>query len=59
MQVSISSKTIPLGHDLKGAKPCPQDNHCVQNPPLGTVQGVKSPTPGHKVRKFHKYIYKL
>ena len=37
MQVSISSKTIPLqdkppGHDLKGAKTLPRDNHCVQKP---------------------------
>ena len=38
MQVSISSKTIPPhwdkppGHDLKGAKPSPQDNQCVQKP---------------------------
>ena len=23
------------------------------------VQGVKNPTPGHKVRKFHRCIYKL
>ena len=22
----------PLGHDLKGAKTLPQDNHCVQKP---------------------------
>ena len=32
IQVSISSKTIPPGHDLKGAKPSPWDNHCVQKP---------------------------
>ena len=47
MQLSISSITIPLGCNLKGANPPPpRDNHSVQNPPLGTIQGVKSPTPG-------------
>ena len=45
LQVSISFKTIPPGHDLKGAKTLPPpDNHCVQKP--WTKQGVKSPTPG-------------
>ena len=42
MQVSISSKTIPTpwdkppGHDSKGEKPSLRNNHCFQNPPLGT-----------------------
>ena len=43
-------------------KPSHQDSHCVQKrspPPPRTRQGVKSPTPGHKVRKFHRCIYKL
>ena len=30
-----------------------------KNPPLGTEKEVKSPTPRHKVREFHKYIYEL
>ena len=46
MQVSVSSKTIPPGHDLKGAIPHPRETIIVyKNPPLGTEQRVKSPTP--------------
>ena len=60
MQVSISSITIPPGHDFKGAKTLPPRTIIVyKNAPLGTEQGIKSPTPGHKVREFHKYIYEL
>ena len=57
MQVSILSKTIPSGTRLEGSKK--PDIHCVQNPPFGTELGVKSSTPGHKVRKFYKYIRTL
>ena len=39
----------PLGHDLKGAKTLR----------LGQNRELKAPPPGHKVRKFHKYVYKL
>ena len=39
----------PPGARLEGAKPSPRDNYCVQNSPLRTEQGVKNPTPGHKV----------
>ena len=31
MRLSISSSTIP-GHDKKGAKTLPGDNHCVEKP---------------------------
>ena len=59
MQVSISSKTTPLdkpsGHNLKGAETLtPGQSLCTKA--LATEQ---APPPGHKVRKFHKYIYKL
>ena len=56
VQVSISSKTIPLAHDLKGAKTLPRGNHCVQKL---SPQDKKAPPLGHKVKKFHKCIYKL
>ena len=47
MQLSILSKTIPPGHDSKGAKTLPQrQSLCTKTPPLGTKEGVKSPTPG-------------
>ena len=39
----------PSGTQLEGSK----------NPLLGTKMGVQNPPLGHKVRKFHKYIYKL
>ena len=45
MQVSISSKTILPGHDLKGAKPSPRDNHCVQNPSPRDKTGSQKPEP--------------
>ena len=34
------------GHNLKEAKTLPQVIIVYKNPPLGTEQGVKSPTPG-------------
>ena len=47
MQVSISSITIPPGqtpgHDLKGAKPLPRDNHCVQKPSPRARTGTQKP----------------
>ena len=54
MQVSISSETIPspppgtnLGTRLEGSKNLPPGTTIVYKiPPLGTKQGVKSPTPG-------------
>ena len=55
-------KPSPPGTRLEEWKnPPPGTTIVYKNPPLGTEQGVKSPTaaPGHKVRKFHKYIYKL
>ena len=45
MQVLISSKTIPPGHDSKGQKPCPRDNHCVQNPSPRDKTGSQKPHP--------------
>ena len=60
MQISILSITIPPRDTTwRERKPSPQDNYCAQNPPLGTEKGVKISTLGHKVWKFHKYIYKL
>ena len=47
MQVSISSKIIPPGTRLEEGKNPPLWAIIVyKNPPLGTEQGVKSPTPG-------------
>ena len=65
MQVSISSKTIlhqnkPPGHDLKGTKTFhPGQSLCTKTLPSGQNRESKAPPPGHKARKFHKYIYKL
>ena len=61
MQVSISSITIPQGHDLKGEKsfPSPRDNHCVQKPSPWDKTGSQTPPPGHKPGKFYECIYKL
>ena len=60
MQVSISSITIPPGHDLKGAKTLPPgQSFCTKTLPSGQYRESKAPPPGHKVRKFHKCIYKL
>ena len=46
--VSISSKTIhPPGTRLEGSKNLPPGTIIVhKNPPLGTEQEIKSPTPG-------------
>ena len=47
LQVSISSKTIlPQGPTWREQKPSPGTMIVYKNPPLGTEQGVKSPTPG-------------
>ena len=46
MQVSISSITTPPppgGHDLKGAKPFPRENHCVQKPSPWDRKGSQKP----------------
>ena len=48
MQALISSKTIPPGHDLKGANPpppTPQDNHCKQKPSSRDKTGSQKPYP--------------
>ena len=49
MQVSVSSITIPwdkpLGHDLKGTKTLPRDNHCVQKPSPWDRTGSQKPHP--------------
>ena len=46
MQVSISSKTIPQGHDLKRAKTLPpRDNHCVQKLSPRDRTGSEKPHP--------------
>ena len=45
MQVSISSKTIPQGHELEGEKPLSRDNHCVQKPSLQDRIGSQKPHP--------------
>ena len=49
MQVSVSSRTIPPGqtpeHDLKGTKPSPRDNHCVQKPSPRDKTGSQKPHP--------------
>ena len=45
LQVSISSITIPQGHDLKGAKPSPQNNHFVQKPSPRDRTGSQKPHP--------------
>ena len=50
----------PPGTRLEGRKNRPPGTIIVyKNHPLGTEQGVKAPSSGHKVRKFDKYIYKL
>ena len=65
MQVSISSKTIspcdkPQRHDFKGTKPSPRDNHCVQkHSPQAKTRSQKPHPRDIKLKKFHKYIYKL
>ena len=60
MQVSISSKTIPPRTRLKeGKKPHPGQSLRTKPLPSGQNKESNSPPPGHKVRKFHKYIYKL
>ena len=60
MQVSILSITIPPGHDLKGAKPSPPGTIIVHKTlPSGQKRESKASPLGHKVWKFHKYIYKL
>ena len=66
MQVSISSKTTPLswgqtpGTRLEGSKTVPpRQSLCTKTLPSGQNRESKAPPPGHKVRKFHKYIYKL
>ena len=35
----------PPGHDLKGAKPSPRDNHCVQKPSPRDRTGSQKPHP--------------
>ena len=45
MQVLISSKIIPPGHDLKGAKTLPRDNHCAQKPSPRDKTGSQKPHP--------------
>ena len=56
MQVSISTKTIPLGTNpwtlLEGSKTLPWDNHCVQKPSPRDKKGSPN-LLGHKVNKFH------
>ena len=64
LQVSISSKTIPLGQTsgtrLEGSKnPPPGQSLCTKTLPLGQNRESKAPPLGHKVRKFHECIYKL
>ena len=57
MQVSISSKTIPPGDDLKGAKTLPPGQSlCTKTLPSGQNRESKAPPSGHKVRKFHECI---
>ena len=48
------------GHDLKGAKTLPLGQSLsTKTLPLGQNRESKAPPTGHKVRKFHKDIYKL
>ena len=50
MQVSISSKTIRPGHDLKGAKTLPLGQSlCTKTLPSGQNRESKAPPLGHKV----------
>ena len=57
MQVSISSITIPPGHDLKGAKPLPRDNHSVQKPsPLDNTGSQKPHPQDIKLENFTLYL---
>ena len=43
----------PPGHDLKGTKPSPRDNHCVQKPSPGDKTGSQKPHPrGIKLENF-------
>ena len=54
MQVSISSITIPPGHDLRGTKTLPSgQSFCTKTLHSGQYRESKAPPPGHKVRKFH------
>ena len=41
-----SPRDKPLGHDSKGAKTLPRDNHCVQKSSPGQNKEFKGPTPG-------------
>ena len=53
MQLSISSKTIPPGHDSKGAKTLPPGQPlCTKTLPSGQNMESKAPPPGHKVKNF-------
>ena len=55
MQVSISSKTIPPGHELKGSKNAPPRTITVyKNLPSGQNRESQAPPTGHNIRKFHK-----
>ena len=48
------------GHDSKGAETLPPgQSPCTKTLPSGENRKSKAPPPGHKVRKFHKCIYKL
>ena len=50
----------PPGHDLKGAKTLPRDNHCVLKPSPQDKTRSQKPHPWNiKLEKFHEYIHKL
>ena len=67
MQLAVSSKTIPYpwtnprDTTRKGKNPPPPPtlSLCTKTLPSGQNRESKAPPPGHKVRKFHKCIYKL
>ena len=53
MQLSVSSKTIPPGHDSKGAKTLsPGQPLCTKTLPQDKIRNSKAPSTGHKDRKF-------
>ena len=60
MSVSVSSITIPPGTRLEGSKnPPPGQSLCTKALPSGLKRESKAPSPGHKVREFHKHVYEL
>ena len=58
--ISFIQNHPPSGTRVEGSKNRPPGQSlCAKTLPLGQSRESKAPPPGHKVRKFHKCIYKL